>query len=93
MRKILFAFLVLAPLTCVAQTDAASFAAEMMRYRVETNLVYHTANNYQNKLDVYMPAETAAPVPVVLVIVALLASYVPGRRAIRINPTAAIRNE
>jgi len=52
----------------LGQTDAASFAAELFRYRVETNIVYHTANNYQNKLDVYMPAAAAQPTPVVVVI-------------------------
>jgi len=53
---------------CSAQTDAASFAAELFRYRVETNIVYHTANNYQNKLDVYLPADATGPTPVVVVI-------------------------
>jgi acetyl esterase/lipase len=63
--------LVLLPLfasMCLAQTDAASFAAELFRYKVETNIVYHTANNYQDKLDVYTSAETSAPTPVVVVI-------------------------
>lgn len=53
---------------CMAQSDAASFAAELFRYRVDTNIVYHTANNYQNKLDVYRPSEAAEPTPVVVVI-------------------------
>lgn len=53
---------------CAAQTDAASFAAEMFRYEVEANIVYHTANNYENKLDVYRPADAAGPLPVVVVI-------------------------
>jgi len=53
---------------CAAQTDSASFAAELFRYKVESNIIYHTANNYQNKLDVYMPAEAAGPTPVVVVI-------------------------
>lgn len=52
----------------MAQTDAASFAAEMFRYEVETNIVYHTANNYQNKLDVYRPSQATEPTPVVVVI-------------------------
>jgi len=53
---------------CLAQGDAASFAAELFRYRVEANIVYHAANNYQNKLDVYLPADATAPTPVVVVI-------------------------
>jgi len=53
---------------CGAQTDAASFTAELFRYRVDANIVYHTANNHQNKLDVYRPAEASQPTPVVIVI-------------------------
>jgi len=52
----------------VAQSDAASFAAELFRYEVHPNIVYHTANNYENKLDVYTPAEAKGPTPVVVVI-------------------------
>ena len=54
---------------CVGQqTDAASFAADLFRYEVDPNIVYHTANNYQAKLDVYRPPDTTAPTPVVVVI-------------------------
>src|SRR6266487_6288747 len=69
MRKLLLAALlpILASMS-VGQTDAASFAADLFRYNVETNIVYHTANNYQNKLDVYTPAEAVQPTPVVVVI-------------------------
>ena len=52
----------------MSRTDAASFSAELFRYRVETNIVYHTANNYENKLDVYRPAQDGGPTPVVIVI-------------------------
>ena len=68
MRKLLIAVLLLLASISVAQSDAASFAAELFRYRVETNIVYHTANNYQNKLDVYWPDGPSAPTPVVVVI-------------------------
>ena len=69
MRKFwLASFLALLPSICVAQTDAASFAAELFRHRVTANIVYHTANNYQNKLDVYLPPDATAPMPVVVVI-------------------------
>ena len=69
MRKLwLIALLPLLASMCLGQTDAASFAAELFRYKVETNIVYHTANNYQNKLDVYTPVEAAGPTPVVIVI-------------------------
>ena len=63
----IFSFFVFEPL-CFAQTDAATFAAELFRYRVEPNIVYHTANNYQDKLDVYRPADSTQPTPVVVVI-------------------------
>lgn len=69
MRKLwLVVVLALLVSMCAAQTDAASFAAEMFRYEVEANIVYHTANNYENKLDVYRPADAAGPLPVVVVI-------------------------
>ena len=69
MRKfLLFTALLLLTSTCVAQTDAATFAADLFRYEVHTNIVYHTANNYENKLDVYLPADVSKPVPVVVVI-------------------------
>ncbi len=69
MRKLtLLAVLPLLTSMGLAQSDAASFAAELFRYEVETNIVYHTANNYQNKLDVYRPANVSEPTPVVVVI-------------------------
>lgn len=69
MRKILVvAFFLTLTSFCVAQNDAASFAAELFRYEVHPNIVYHTANNYQDKLDVYVPAGESAPTPVVIVI-------------------------
>ncbi|HEV2470245.1 MAG TPA: alpha/beta hydrolase [Candidatus Sulfotelmatobacter sp.] len=70
MRKILVvAFLLALTSFCVAQNnDAASFAAELFRYEVHPNIVYHTANNFQDKLDVYTPADAGPPRPVVIVI-------------------------
>src|SRR6476646_4400817 len=60
---------------CLGQSggmgDAATFAAEMMRYEVHSNIVYHTANNFEAKLEVYAPVEPAQPSsqsPVVVVI-------------------------
>jgi len=69
-RKILVvAFFLTLTSFCVAQNnDAASFAAELFRYEVHPNIVYHTANNYQDKVDVYVPAGESAPTPVVIVI-------------------------
>ena len=69
MRKLSFlALFALVTSLCMAQSDAATFAADLFRYRVEPNIVYHTANNFQNKLDVYMPPDATAPTPVVIVI-------------------------
>ena len=75
MRKILLACMLSSVSVCLGQSggmgDAATFAAEMMRYEVHPNIVYHTANNFEAKLDVYTPAEPAqpsSPSPVVVVI-------------------------
>ena len=70
MRKILVVgFVLIVTSFCVAQNnDAASFAAELFRYEVYPNIVYHTANNFQDRLDVYKPTSGGAPTPVVIVI-------------------------
>jgi len=72
MRKssLLVSLLVLLPLCAaqVPQNDAPSFAAELFRYEVHPNIVYHTANNYENKLDVYLPPGATHALPVVIVI-------------------------
>jgi acetyl esterase/lipase len=68
-RKLLLFLLFFLPASmCLGQTDAASFAAELFRYQAEANIVYHTASNYENKLDVYRPADATRPTPVVVVI-------------------------
>jgi len=69
-RKILVVgFVLIVTSFCVAQNnDAASFAAELFRYEVYPNIVYHTANNFQDRLDVYKPTSGGAPTPVVIVI-------------------------
>jgi acetyl esterase/lipase len=64
----LLAFLLLLASTSVAQSDAASFAAALFRYEVHPNIVYHTANGHENKLDVYNPVDASPPTPVVVVI-------------------------
>ena len=73
MRKLFLAFLLFPTFLCFAQTttDAATFAAEMMRYEVHPNIVYQTSRGYEAKLDVYAPAEgkePKSPTPVVVVI-------------------------
>jgi len=68
MRKLLLAFLLLSGPMTVAQTGAATFTADLFRYEVHPNIVYHTANNYEAKLDVYTPAGKPQPTPVVIVI-------------------------
>jgi acetyl esterase/lipase len=67
-RLLLTAVLLLSGSLCLAQNDAPSFAAELFRYQVHPNIVYHVANNYEAKLDVYEPATESAPTPVVIVI-------------------------
>jgi acetyl esterase/lipase len=67
-RKILLALLLLSGSMTVAQSDTATFTAELFRYEVHPNIVYHTANNYEAKLDVYQPSGKSQPTPVVIVI-------------------------
>jgi acetyl esterase/lipase len=67
-RKVLLASLLLSASMCGAQSDAASFAADLFRYEVHPNIVYHTASNYESKLDVYLPPHVSQPIPVVIVI-------------------------
>lgn len=68
MRKLLLASLLLSASLCLAQNDSATFAAELFRYKVHPNIVYHVANNYEARLDVYEPATASQPTPVVIVI-------------------------
>jgi acetyl esterase/lipase len=74
MRRLLVVLFVLSSFSfaqTAASPDAATFAAELMRFEVHPNIVYRTANNYEAKLDVYTPAEAtpaSAPTPVVIVI-------------------------
>jgi|SRR5262252_3773333 len=68
MRKLLLTLLLFFLASISLAQDAAPFTAELFRYHVETNIVYHTANNYQSKLDVYTPADGKGPTPVVVVI-------------------------
>jgi acetyl esterase/lipase len=67
-RKLIVAILLLSASVCLAQNDAATFAAELFRYQVYPNIIYHVANNYEAKLDVYEPAHASQPTPVVIVI-------------------------
>jgi acetyl esterase/lipase len=68
-KKVLLASLFLMVTSAaLAQDDAASFAAGLFRYNTDTNVVYHVANNYANKLDVYWPSDPSQPTPVVVVI-------------------------
>lgn len=69
MRKVIF-LLFLLPIIATAQTtnDAASFAASLMMYDAHPNIVYMTANGYENKLDIYTPKNAAQPTPVVVLI-------------------------
>jgi len=67
-RLLLLPFLLLFTSVSVAQSDAASFAAALFRYDVHPNIVYHTANNHENRLDVYRPVDVSQPTPVVMVI-------------------------
>lgn len=70
MRKLIVFLFVLASAACAktVQTDAFSFAASLWDFHVYDNIVYHTANNFDAKLDVYTPPKSAAPTPVAIII-------------------------
>ena len=49
--------------------DTAAFLADLSnQYRVVPNVTYHVANNHENKLDLYLPANASGPVPVLMMI-------------------------
>lgn len=48
-------------------SETAAWAATL-RYRITPNITYHTASNYEAKLDVYQPIGRGGPVPTVLFI-------------------------
>ncbi len=67
MRNLIFAFIFLVTSLSYAQPDAASFAASLWDYHVESNIVYHTASNYQDRLDVYLPpGKVKRPVAIII---------------------------
>ena len=50
-------------------SDTTAFLADVSnQYRVIPNVVYHTANNHDIKLDLYLPANPTGPTPVLLMI-------------------------
>lgn len=50
-------------------SETAAFLAQVANeYRVVPNVVYHVANNYENKLDLYVPGNADDPTPVVMMI-------------------------
>ena len=65
-----FAALLGAPLGAQAQLDEkAAWASHLSNtYRVVPNVTYHTANNRDNKVDLYLPRETEGPTPVLIYI-------------------------
>lgn len=62
-------FIFTAAVTSCAQVSETSWAIQAQnKYEIYTNIVYHVANNYENKLDVYSPQDEKSPVPVVMTI-------------------------
>jgi acetyl esterase/lipase len=50
-------------------SDTTTFLADLSnQYRVVPNVTYHVANNHENKLDLYLPANASGPVPVLMMI-------------------------
>ena len=50
-------------------SDTTAFLADVSnQYRVVPNVVYHVANNHDNKLDLYLPANPSGSTPVLMMI-------------------------
>ena len=66
-RLILSAFLLTLPLSAAdSVSDWAAAIAD--QYRIDANVVYSTANGYDNKVDLYLPRNADGPVPTVIYI-------------------------
>ena len=65
-----FATIVAGPRVAGAQlSETAEFLADLSnQYRSIPNVVYHVANNHENKLDVYIPSNATGPTPVLMMI-------------------------
>jgi acetyl esterase/lipase len=69
MLKFALALTALAGLAHAQLSDTASFAAlSQNQYRIVPNVTYLTANNYDAKLDVYVPRELNRPNPTLIYI-------------------------
>lgn len=72
MRRLLAVTILFFSFSCFAQNnnDAAAFTVSLWDYHVYPNVVYHEANGYQAKLDVYTPPtrDNAQPWPVAIII-------------------------
>ena len=67
---VVFTALLGAPLGAQAQLDdKAAWASHLSNtYRVVPNMTYHTANNRDSKVDLYLPRGTEGPTPVLIYI-------------------------
>src|SRR5690242_6870904 len=65
----LLALAAFAPGAAAQLSEAAAFAAQAQnQYRIVPNITYLTANNYEDKLDVYVPKEVSRPNPTLIYI-------------------------
>ena len=68
-RRFLFLLLFALAPALAQDSPSASWAATMTNsYMVQPNITYLTANNFENRVDVYRPRNVAAPTPVLLYI-------------------------
>ena len=50
-------------------SDTGAFAAQLQnQYRIVPNVTYLTANNWEAKLDLYLPRQTSGPNPTLMYI-------------------------
>src|ERR1700746_3027138 len=71
-KKRIAAAIVVAVLPAVARaqlSETAAFAAQLQnQYRTLPNITYLTANNWEAKVDLYLPPEVSGPNPTLLYI-------------------------
>ena len=61
--------ILLSPLVWGQRTESAEWAADIAnRYRIVPNITYLTANNYEAKLDLYLPRNLTEPSPTLVYI-------------------------
>src|SRR2546426_4098266 len=63
------AFAALLPVASAQLSENAAFASQLQnQFRIVPNITYLTANNWEAKLDLYLPRESSGPNPTLIYI-------------------------